>query len=27
MVARKKVRMSDADRTQLLRYLTTANGR
>jgi mono/diheme cytochrome c family protein len=27
MVARKKVRMNDADRTQLLRYLTTANGR
>ena len=27
MVAKKKVRLSDDDRTQLLRYLTTANGR
>jgi len=27
MVAKKKVRMNDADRSQLLRYLTTANGR
>jgi mono/diheme cytochrome c family protein len=27
MVAKKKVRLTDADRTQLLRYLTTANGR
>jgi len=27
MVAKKKVRLNDADRVQLLRYLTTANGR
>ena len=27
MVAQKKVRLNDADRSQLLRYLTTANGR
>src|SRR4029077_14822366 len=27
MVAKKKVRLTEADRTQLLRYLTTANGR
>ncbi|MBI3854361.1 MAG: hypothetical protein HY293_01585 [Planctomycetes bacterium] len=27
MLAKKKVRLSDADRDQLLRYLTTANGR
>src|SRR5262245_30067229 len=27
MVAKKKVRLSNADRDQLLRYLTTANGR
>src|SRR6185436_17196240 len=27
MVAKKKVRLTDADRIQLLRYLTTANGR
>jgi len=27
MVAKKKVRLNDADRDQLLRYLTTANGR
>ena len=27
MVAKKKVRLNDADRNQLLRYLTTANGR
>ena len=27
MVAKKKVRLTDADRAQLLRYLTTANGR